>query len=192
MGVALVLLAAGDSRRFHGNKLLYKLDGKPMFRYLADELSQISEDILERRIVVTQYAEIMAELTCMGYLEVENHNSRLGISHSIHLALDALDSWEGSICFAVCDQPFLKKETIISLIQGYEASGKGLGCLSYQGQLGNPAVFSPLYRPKLFKLSGDTGGKQIIRQNMEDLYLHEVTNCLELEDIDIRTEEKKK
>ena len=41
MKISLILLAAGDSRRFGSNKLLYELHGKPMYRYSVDEVAKL-------------------------------------------------------------------------------------------------------------------------------------------------------
>ena len=70
----LIYLAAGNSRRFGGNKLLYELDGKPLYRHLLDRLIRIcrrheSWEIL----VVTQYDEI--------YDVVDRKSTRLNSSH---------------------------------------------------------------------------------------------------------------
>lgn len=184
--VALVLLAAGESRRFHGNKLLSLVQGKVMYRHLMDRVEQLGETYFYRKIVVTQYPEIMRDGRMLGYEVVENRESSLGISHSIELALDALDGTEDAVCFAVCDQPWLKKETLKALLEGWEQSGRELACLSHRGELGNPAVFSWKYFPELRKLSGDMGGKKVIKKHLEATYLFEVENGEELMDIDVR------
>lgn len=184
--LALILLAAGDSKRFHGNKLLYEFHGKPMYRHIADEIEKLPENFFYRKVVVTQYHEIMDNLMRYGYEVVENKNSRLGISHSIYLGLETLNQENMDVCFAVCDQPYLKAATIRNLVKGWRDSKKGLGCLSRKGQLGNPAIFSNGYGKKLLNLHGDTGGKQIIRQHRNDLYCYEVFNDMELVDIDVR------
>lgn len=188
MNLALILLAAGDSRRFKGNKLLTFHNGKPMYRYLVDEIAGLPEELFNQKVVVTQYAEIQNDLREKGYLTVENTESHLGISHSIHLGIEALRSQKEpvSYCFSVCDQPGLKAATIKSLINGWRLSGKGLGCLSHHGELGNPVVFSPIYKAELLNLTGDIGGKRILKKHLNDLYLYEVTDGRELIDIDIR------
>lgn len=188
MKMALVLLAAGDSRRFGGNKLLHCFEGKPMYRHLADQVAALSKDWFVRKMVVTQYPEIMDYMKERGYEVVVNQDSCLGISHSIHLALKALgeEEEETAICFAVCDQPYLKAATLEALLKGFLKSGKGIGCLCNMGELGNPAIFSSRYRDELLALKGDVGGKRVLRRHIEDLYLHEVEDGLELVDIDLR------
>lgn len=186
MKLALILLAAGDSRRFNGNKLLHEFSGKPMFRYILEEAEKLPDNFFNRKLVVTQYPEIMDVVKGYGYEVVENRESILGISHSIHLALDALSDEETDFCFAVCDQPYLKAGTIRDLVDGWRASRKGIGCLCNMGDFGNPAIFSNCYAKELYELKGDVGGKRIIRRHFDDLYLHEVEDGLELVDIDVR------
>ena len=38
MKIALIMLAAGNSRRFGSNKLLYEIEGKPMYRHILEKL----------------------------------------------------------------------------------------------------------------------------------------------------------
>lgn len=186
MKLALILLAAGDSRRFNGNKLLHEFNGKPMYQYILEEVEMLPDDLFDRKVVVTQYQEIMDCMKDHGYEVVVNMESSLGISHSIHLALKVLEEEETDYFFAVCDQPYLKAATIGGLIKGWRDSGKGIGCLCNMGALGNPAIFSRNYLKELLTLEGDVGGKRIIRKHIEDLYLHEVPDGLELVDIDVR------
>lgn len=184
--IVLVLLAAGDSRRFGGNKLLTLVGGRPMYRHLAEELLAIPRESFYRKLVVSQYEQILTDLGRNGFEPVENRDSGLGISHSIRLALERMDGREDGVCFAVCDQPWLRGQTILDMIAGWRQSGKGLACLSCGGVDGNPALFARSYEPELGMLTGDQGGKAVIRRHMEDLYRHETGNPEELEDIDTR------
>lgn len=189
--VALVLLAAGDSRRFHGNKLLCTFQGKAMYRHITDQAAQLPEGFFQKKILVTQYPEIAKDLAGKGYEVVMNHDSQLGISHSIHLALQALGQPEPEVdaaCFAVCDQPWLRKETIEALLSAWEESGQGLACLCHQGDFGNPAIFARKYWGELLALRGDVGGKRVLRMHLDDLCLYEVEDGKELVDIDVRQE----
>lgn len=199
MNLYLILLAAGDGRRFGGNKLLSEFHGKAMYRYIIEEIEKLPESLFAGKMIVTQYEQIGSDLKGMGYQVVENHESRLGISHSIHLALEAVSALkvdkknemesvpdDTAYCFAVCDQPYLKAETMKGLIDGWLESGRGLGCLCNMGELGNPAVFSSRYLDELLALTGDVGGKRVVRKHIDDLYLYEVDDGLELVDIDVK------
>ncbi len=188
--VALVLLAAGDSRRFHGNKLLSVLDGKPMYRHVADEIAAHAAEVFCRRIVVSQYPEILEALAAEGYEAVENRESRLGISHSIHLALARLDGTEDGVCFTVCDQPWLRGETVAALVDGWRQSGREMACLTCGGRDGNPAVFSRACIPELLALRGDVGGRRVMAARPDEVYRLEVADGRELTDIDERPQQK--
>ena len=43
MKIALIMLAAGNSRRFGSNKLLYEIEGKPMYRHILEKLMIVAE-----------------------------------------------------------------------------------------------------------------------------------------------------
>lgn len=184
--IVLVLLAAGDSKRFGGNKLLADIDGKPMYRHLADEIAALPGSVFYRKLAVSQYPEILSDLASRGYETIMNKESFLGISHSIQLAVNAMDGQEDAVCFAVCDQPYLKGQTIVRLLEEWQESGKGIGCLSHGGEDGNPAVFARRYERELSELTEDVGGKRVIRRFPEDVYRCEVPDKKELKDIDRR------
>lgn len=187
-GIAIVLLAAGDSRRFHGNKMLSEVDGMPMYQRM---ISKIKDIPAEQKIIVTQYEEIMnfiSENRREYFIKaIKNEHSEWGISHSIHLGLEHCQDAEAYL-FSVCDQPYLKKESIVKLIETYTQSEKQIACLSYQGKLGNPVVFHKSYWSQLQRLAGDSGGKSIVKQDMDNVELVEVQDPKELFDIDTRQE----
>ncbi len=183
--VILVLLAAGRGVRFGENKLLYPVDGVPMYRHAADLALEL-DSVAGKKIVVTGYEEIRNELKADGFDAVMNSRPELGISHSVRLAAEAAEGTEGGICFLVCDQPWLTADTVRSLLEGWEQSGKGMGCLIFGDQPGNPAVFGEKYRGELKKLTGDRGGRQIMNRFPEDVFFYEAPWKKELQDVDTR------
>lgn len=183
MKINLILLAAGDSRRFGGNKLLHEFKGKPMYRHVVDEIERLQKGTFAKKIVVSQYDEILEDLSKKGYLTVRNTESCLGISHSIQLGIEAAQ--EGDWCFVVGDQPYLRKETIGGFVEAFQKSGKDCGCVRFGDRTGNPCAFSENYREALLQLEGDVGGKRIIREHMEETFFYEVKDGRELKDIDV-------
>lgn len=183
--IDLILLAAGNSRRFGEDKLMWELDGKPMARHMLDLLSEIASQRNLALTVVTKDGPVaeMAKNTCARV--IINHRSEDGISTSIHGAIDAI-SGDNPAVFFVADQPYMKKETITGFIDGYVKSGKGLGCVCHDGETGNPCAFDPGYFDELLAITGDRGGKRVIKQHPEDLYLYEVSDERELLDIDTK------
>ena len=188
--VVLVMLAAGNSERFGENKLLYPVDGKPMYEHLADQIEELNEDIFQKKIVVTQYPQIAEKMENRGFEVCLNEHPELGISYSVRLAAEKAWNWkrDAAVCFAVSDQPYLKGETLKGLMDQWRASGKGIGALAFQGEIGNPVVFAQQYQKELMELTGDKGGKRIVKRHMDDLFLMEVKDPQELRDLDTKRE----
>lgn len=187
METTLILLAAGNSHRFGANKLLFQISGKPMYQHLADELEDLPESLFNQKVIVTQYPEIMKDMKRRGYLVVENNQSELGISHSIRLGIQASGLQADAFCFAVCDQPYLKGKTVETLVNSWKESGRGIGCLIFGENTGNPVIFHNKYREELLNLQGDTGGKRVLKRHPEDVYYYQVSHGDELEDVDENT-----
>lgn len=159
-----------------------------MYRYVVDEIAKIRGDVFAKKIVVSQYDEILDDLTGEGYLAVRNVESKLGISHSIRLGIEAAEgeAW----CFLVGDQPHLRAETIEKFVEAFQKSGKDCACVQCKGKTGNPCIFSEGYREALLKLSGDIGGKSIIKEHMDETFFYEVKEARELKDIDVPVEKE--
>lgn len=187
MPIAMVLLAAGDSRRFGGNKLLAEVDGRLMYRHVADEVNAMPEDFFAKKIVVSQYDEILEDLGREGFETVKNNQSALGISYSVHLALEQIPE-HYAVCFSVSDQPWLTRETIRGLVTAFRKNTRGMVCASWEGMDGNPVVFSPEYRKELLALSGDVGGRRILMAHPEDVARFVAGSSRELVDVDEKSQ----
>ena len=59
-----------------------------------------------------------------------------------------------------------------------------IGAVSFKGIMGNPCIFSYKYKNELENLSGDTGGKKVIKNHMENLWKYEIFDEKEIKDID--------
>lgn len=196
-GFYLIMLAAGFSRRFGSNKLLYEIDGQPMYRHTFEKLKQVkNRSDVEDVVVVSQYDEIEKEAACYGFHAAHNANSALGISSSLKVGLTkALElqlhtepreddvNAKTAFMFLVGDQPNLKVETIETMMEQYK-SGTIL-CLFADGKRGNPVIFGEEFTEDLLALTGDTGGKQVMKKHPDKVVLLEV-DPLELVDVDER------
>lgn len=180
--IGIVLLAAGNSKRFGGRKQFYPIHGKMMYLHIVDQLKQLSNT---NKVLVTQFEEMKEQID--DFQIIMNHQPEEGISRSIHLGIDALIQEKKSlsgVMFAVCDQPYLRMESLKCLVEQYKKSTKKIACLSFQGKMGNPVIFHPDYLEELQELSGDVGGKVIVKRHMEEVLLVEVKEQRELFDID--------
>lgn len=184
--IHLILLAAGSSRRFGGDKLRFPVDGVPMLRRAAGRLMAV-RDGLDCDITVVVRADRASVLPDDSSLRIVlNPDAEQGVSTSIRCALRSLPDDGAPAAFFVADQPYLKEETILGFLRAFLASGLGLGCVSFGERTGNPAAFQSRYFPELLALTGDRGGKRVLLKHPEDCLLYEVSDEKELEDIDTR------
>lgn len=149
------------------------------------DLKKVNYNI-DEIIFVTKYDEIINNLKNKDIKVIKNNNSEFGISQSIKLGIS--NSFNNVYMFIVCDQPYIKKETINKFINEFIRSKKNLGCVSNDGILLNPTIFTDKYKDKLLKLDGDKGGKKIILKNIDDLFIFDVLEKRELIDIDYKSQ----
>lgn len=190
MKIHIILLAAGNSRRFGGNKLLHVYKGKPLYSHILETLSRV--DISQgERIMVTQYEKVADAGHARGWCVLRNKRPEVGISRSVRMGIQELESRGAchagdALMFCVCDQPELQAETLIKFIREYERCGKGIGVLAGESVPGNPVIFREDYRKELLGLSGDEGGKTVRKRHPEDVMYFPVSQQEELFDVDDR------
>lgn len=186
--LGIVMLAAGEGKRFGRNKLLTKIDGQLLFTHSVDAVSEMKisehEGIEPEKIIVTGYPEIAQYVFGKKVGVVYNTKPEEGISRSIRMGLEELLN-KDAVLFTVCDQPGVTLDTYKRLIDAYISSDKELACLG-RGKdiLGNPCIFSKKYYSELMKLTGDVGGKGIIKKHKDELIIVKAS-IDELRDIDM-------
>ncbi len=187
--IYMIYLAAGLSSRYGSNKLLEMVDGKPMYRHLLGILAVMKEEEPHRYelVVVTAYDEIENDIKGLPLKVVKNENQELGISHSIKLGLQACGEIgkHDHVMFAVADQPYVEEDELFGFIHMYKRSYMGIGCLSYQGVMGNPVIFQGKFVPELMELTGDTGGKAVVKKHPQEIFLYEAESEKSLQDVDV-------
>lgn len=182
MKAALILLAAGGSRRYgRENKLLAAVDGKPMYRHILDRLISL-RDGENAVFVVTNTPQIQAFCDANEVPWSANPDWAEGISSSIRVGVQQAPAAHAYVFF-VADQPKLEGDTIRGFLTACRRADAELGCVAAEGRWGNPAWFGRNFVPDLSALEGDTGGKQILRKNAQKVLVFPVKRQ-ELEDID--------
>ena len=184
MAINLILLAAGNSKRFNGNKLLAIYKDKPIYMHIVEKVLDLK---VNKIICVTQYEEIKEALLNTNINVVMNNNSSLGISSSIKLGINFDRNADGYM-FMVCDQPFISIESLNLVIDNFIKGDKGIVCVGCGNNKGNPVIFSKRYIDELLSLEGDCGGKKIVKGHLNDLKIVNVDNEIELLDIDTQEE----
>ncbi len=187
--VSGVLLAAGESTRMDAGqvKQLLPFAGQPLVRRLAGAAlaSRLSE-----LIVVVGFAadRVRRAVAGLDVRVVENPDYRDGQSTSVKVGLAAVDPAADAAMFLPVDQPFLSSELIDRLITAYGATGGPIVLPAYGDRRGAPVLFDRSLFPELARISGDEGGRQLVRRYPDRV----VTVLLESPDplLDIDTTEE--
>ena len=125
--------------------MLYEIDNKPMYLHTVDKLIDLkkSNENVDEIKFVTKYDKIIDNLKNKDIKVIKNNNSEFGISQSIKLGIS--NSFNNAYMFIVCDQPYIKKETINKFINEFIRSKKNFGCVSNDSILLYPTIFKDNY-----------------------------------------------
>lgn len=177
--IACIIMAAGASTRFGGDKLAAEIGGRSLLRRACEA---VPAGRFSRVCLVTARAEGAALAREFGFLRVPNDRPELGASLTVRLGLEAALPCEASL-FLASDQPLLRRASVERLLDAWLCDREKIAALSHEGVRGNPVIFPKRYFPELLALSGDKGGSAVIRRHPGELVTVEAEAC-ELEDID--------
>lgn len=180
MKTDIIILAAGNSSRFQGNKLLYPYQGIPLIQYTFNALRMVDANNI---IVVTQYEELSTLAKSYGYICLNNNHPEWGISYSIHLGLRKVQS--DQVMFLVGDQPKLRSTTLQGMIDA--ADGSMILAAGYGEQAKNPVIFPRRYYEELHQLRGDVGGRAVLARYPDQVRIYEIDPD-EVRDIDKKSD----
>jgi molybdenum cofactor cytidylyltransferase len=176
-----ILLAAGQGKRFGGDKLMHRLaDGTPM----ALAAARVLNAVLPGSVAVVSDVDspIAQLLKAEGLSLLLNTVAHKGMGSSIACAVRETDSADGWV-IALADMPGIPQGVVASVVAGLER-GAGITAPVYNGQRGHPVGFSSHYRGDLLKLNGDEGARSIIARNSDTVELFEVQDAGVIRDID--------
>ncbi len=170
-----IILAAGISKRFGTSKQLLRLSKGYMIEYviracLASELDKVYVILGHHRKEILKALFENKNSYKNNRLEtLINRQYRQGLSSSIRASLTSIKSKFGSVMFLLGDQPLVDSILINLMLKQYYRSDKNICVPVYKGKRGNPTIFSSEYFSLLEKVKGDSGGKDIITANPDDI-----------------------
>lgn len=172
----LILLAAGHSRRFHGDKLSERFLDKPLAFHVVTALEAVP--FLARVAVVSDTA---LDFGTLGYEVVENPDPSLGQARSVcHGVQRAKELGAEAVLIALADMPRVTAAHVCRLMDA--AKGPDAVVASSDGTDPRPpALFGASHFADLMALEGDQGARELIQRGQ-----HVVTMPAELVDIDTR------
>jgi molybdenum cofactor cytidylyltransferase len=180
--VAGVLLAAGRSTRFGGNKLCHPLaDGVPVGLRSAQNLRAGLGSVLA--VLRVEDAMLRARLDAAGIEWVVCPDAGEGMAATIACGVTATRGAGGWV-IALADMPFIEPRTIAAVGTAV-ANGAVLAAPFFRGTRGHPVGFAPSLRDELLSLSGDEGARRVISRHAEHLQRIDCDDSGILADIDM-------
>ena len=165
-----ILLGGGKSTRFGTDKLLHPLpDGTPIA--LASALA-MGRALARFAVVVRPDHGALAELLrANGIQIISAPEASQGMGASLARGVRELSDATGWV-IGLADMPFIRPRTIAAVGSALE-DGAELAAPLYRGRRGHPVGFSSRYREALLGLSGDEGGKALLRDGRTRIRLIE-------------------
>jgi len=164
--IAGVVLAAGASRRFGGQKLVTPLGGKALVRWAVERV--LASPVTTTLVVVAGGEDGVAVRDALAGLAVRfavNDRAADGLSTSLHAAVRALADAAPprAAVFALGDQPRVPAGVVEQLVHAFRASGAPIVVPLYAGGVrGHPVLFAANLFPELLAVRGDEGARGVI------------------------------
>jgi molybdenum cofactor cytidylyltransferase len=161
-----VILAAGESKRFTGYppKQLLKIQEEPLIHLITRQAlaSKLSEVVV---VLGYQSEVIKNHLSDLHVSVIFNKNYSSGQSSSVKAGLESIHSSATAVLFIPIDQPFLTDKLFNQLITAHEKGTSLITLPTYQERRGAPVIFDRILFPELSTITGDEGGRQILKKN---------------------------
>lgn len=172
-----ILLAAGQSRRFGGDKQLAEFQGHSL---LARSARLLVESDLWPRVVVLSGAKAVVEQrhrAAIGRLDVRvgiNAEPHRGMSSSICIGLREVLSCSPDVegvVITVCDQILCTSQHLRMLVISALSSKSEIVASGYSEVAGVPAYFHRRMFAELEKLEGEKGAGSLIRTYKKECHI---------------------
>ncbi|MEE4740093.1 nucleotidyltransferase family protein [Pseudomonas alliivorans] len=162
--VFALLLAAGRSRRFDGDKRLATLPcGRTLLRASIENALHVFNEVwvVLREEDDTELLGVQLEVNV-----VRSPQADLGMGHSLASGIAALmPSSADAVAVLLADMPWIQPATLQSLAS--MANPRRIALPGHDGQRGHPVIIGRDFWPLLLNLEGDQGAKSIIKSHPE-------------------------
>ncbi|NAZ11567.1 MAG: NTP transferase domain-containing protein [Desulfurococcales archaeon] len=184
-GIQAIVLSAGLSTRFPGNKLLFPLGGIPIVARTIRSL--VVQEKIEKVIVVTGFMREDVEAAIKRHTEPSLLDSKVifvynpmyregGMSSSIKKGLEMVPR-DSDILVMPGDVGCISAETIKAVLDYHVSSTSQITVACYKGRHGHPIIFKSTLRNELEAINETTYGlKKVVKNHINEV------NCVETSD----------
>jgi molybdenum cofactor cytidylyltransferase len=158
----VIVLAAGDAKRFGSPKQLARINGVPMLRLVLGRALTLAG--AQVTVVLGAHANSIAP--ALGRLSVNvvvNRNWEEGLSASIRAGVASVPGSVGGLLLLLADQVGVTSSDLQRLADAWRRNPQAIVAGQYGGGYGVPALFPRSQFPRLAALRGEQGARQLLR-----------------------------
>ncbi len=179
-----IILAAGEGKRMGKVKLTLPLGDKQLIEWVlqAVKLTPLDKYFL---VVRPEDKDIIKIGKAWGAEIVLNPDFRKGMSTSIKKALLKINTQEAEGFFLILgDQPLITSKIINKLIKSFSPGKEEIIVPYFKDKRGNPVLFDICWKDELMAVTGDVGGRVLIKAHPEKVKRVNISDETILFDID--------
>jgi molybdenum cofactor cytidylyltransferase len=160
--IAGLLLASGASRRFGSNKLVARLDDRPIVRWSAEALAAAVDALYV--VVPEDAADVRAALDGLAVRWVVNATPEQGMASSIRAGIAALPAEAAAVVIALGDQPMMAPDVTRRVVTRWRQAPEVTQAVTtmYADGRGHPTLFGASLFGALRALEGDRGARELL------------------------------
>jgi molybdenum cofactor cytidylyltransferase len=167
--IAVIILAAGASRRLGRPKQLLRVGGEPLIRHtVRHALASQADEVLV--VLGNESTVVRAQIEDLGSAIAINPDFARGQSTSMVCGVSSLNPDIGAAILMLGDQPTVTPAFLNALINRFRSSGSSIVQPRYSdGRPGNPVLISRRLFPELLDVTGDIGARDVIRAHISEV-----------------------
>jgi len=176
--ISAILLAAGQSLRMNGeNKLIKEVDGTSLIKYSIKNIlgSSINEIIVILGHEEEKIKSLIGKNNKINF--IYNDDFKSGMASSIKIGLNNISKKSEAFFICMGDMPNVNQNIYNKLIKTKYNYNKKLKpehkkeiiIPTYEGQNGNPILFSKFMKKDIMSINGDNGAKEIVKLNKKKI-----------------------
>ncbi len=181
--IAAVILAAGEGKRFGGNKALAKFKGVSFLEMIAGDIQRSGYDPIIA-VLGSQADSVMAEADRIGIQYVVNRNWCDSQFSSLKTGLAAVTREVCGALIALVDHPFVRLETYTELKEAFSENPKRILIPVFDHKRGHPVVIPYKIMREVMESPEETNLKVIIGKHEKMMKLYRTNDPGVIQDID--------
>jgi len=165
VNVGVIVLAAGEAKRFGSAKLATKVDGVALVRRAAMAALAVGTQVV---VVIGAHREAVE--TCITDLAVErvfNAQWMQGMGGSIACGMAKLALTVDAVLVMLADQPLIGAAELRRLIDAHAAAPEHIIAAQFENVLGPPCLFPRHCFAELAVLQGEHGARALLQRHAQ-------------------------